>query len=171
MGLLRHVNYCGCGYTKRQLRSKHFSFFLDTKLPAFANAPLLTPSAVPLTPPTGDTLPRAGSGSVSQSHGVSGSFPALVFSHGLGGSFFTYSAICCDIASHGYVVAAVEHKDGSACLARRRVPPTSGRGRKEEPRYEDYVDEWIPYETVPSGEDEFLLRNKQVREWMSNCRT
>lgn len=145
--------------------------FLDTKLPAFANAPLLIPSAAPPTPPTGDTLPGAGSGSVSQSHGVSESFPALVFSHGLGGSFFTYSAICCDIASHGYVVAAVEHKDGSACLARRRVPPTSGRGRKEEPRYEDYVDEWIPYATVPSGEDEFQLRNEQVREWISNCRT
>ncbi|XP_041346887.1 platelet-activating factor acetylhydrolase-like [Gigantopelta aegis] len=44
-------------------------------------------------------------------------FPVVVFSHGLSGHFFAYSGICSDLASHGYVVAAVEHKDGSALLA------------------------------------------------------
>lgn len=37
-------------------------------------------------------------------------FPVIVFSHGLGGMRTTYSGICCDLASHGYVVAAVEHR-------------------------------------------------------------
>ncbi len=37
-------------------------------------------------------------------------FPAVVFSHGLGAMRTTYSTVCCDIASHGYVVAAVEHR-------------------------------------------------------------
>ena len=37
-------------------------------------------------------------------------FPVLVYSHGLGAMSMTYSAICCDLASHGYVVASVEHR-------------------------------------------------------------
>lgn len=44
-------------------------------------------------------------------------FPIMVFSHGLGGMRTTYSYICADIASHGWVVAAVEHRDGSASMA------------------------------------------------------
>lgn len=37
-------------------------------------------------------------------------FPVIVFSHGLAGMRTTYSGICCDLASHGYVVAAIEHR-------------------------------------------------------------
>ena len=37
-------------------------------------------------------------------------FPVVVFSHGLGAMRTTYSGICCDLASHGYVVASVEHR-------------------------------------------------------------
>lgn len=45
-------------------------------------------------------------------------FPVIVFSHGLGGMRTTYSGICCDLASHGYVVAAVEHRYIPSILCR-----------------------------------------------------
>lgn len=38
------------------------------------------------------------------------SFPVIVVSHGLCGMRTVYSAIVCDLASHGYVVACVEHR-------------------------------------------------------------
>ena len=36
--------------------------------------------------------------------------PVIVFSHGLAAMRTTYTGICCDLASHGYVVASVEHR-------------------------------------------------------------
>ena len=93
-------------------------------------------------------------------------FPVVIFSHGLSGHFFAYSGVCSDLASHGYVVAAVEHRDGSALLALKRVPgPGVHVGQ-----YDQYVNEWIPStEAMLINDNEmgyagFPLRNKQVKQ-------
>ena len=41
----------------------------------------------------------------------------VVFSHGLGGLRNTYSHICGSLASHGAVIVALEHRDGSAPIS------------------------------------------------------
>lgn len=73
---------------------RYSSYFIrSTTLPAYNNAPLAVPQA------------------------KSARWPVLVFSHGLGGSRNTYSQICGSMASHGVIVAAPEHRDGSGPIS------------------------------------------------------
>ncbi len=44
--------------------------------------------------------------------------PLILFSHGLGGVRSTYSSLCAEFASHGYVVVAVEHQDSTASVTK-----------------------------------------------------
>lgn len=49
-------------------------------------------------------------------------FPVVVFSHGLGGSRTMYSTVCGNLASYGFVVVAMEHRDGSGARSYVNVP-------------------------------------------------
>jgi platelet-activating factor acetylhydrolase len=49
-------------------------------------------------------------------------WPTMIFSHGLGGSRNTYSHICGSIASHGMVVVAPDHRDGSSPISFVHTP-------------------------------------------------
>ncbi|KAF2758556.1 hypothetical protein EJ05DRAFT_500075 [Pseudovirgaria hyperparasitica] len=48
-------------------------------------------------------------------------WPVMIFSHGLGGSRNAYSHLCGSLASHGMVVIATDHRDGSAPTAHIRA--------------------------------------------------
>lgn len=66
-------------------------------------------------------IPACQAGAIAE-----GVFPVVLFSHGLGGSVGGYCNLCCEMASHGFIVIAPEHTDGSAFVAfigeeRRRV--------------------------------------------------
>ena len=83
-----------------------FIYFMHTaaKSPALYGAPIISKAALLGTsrttaaPPT--SLPL---------------LPVIVFSHGLAAMRTTYTGICCDLASHGYVVASVEHRYNLIC--------------------------------------------------------
>lgn len=112
-------------------------------------------------------------------------FPVLVLSHGIGGNRTTYSTFCCEMASHGYIVAAVEHRDGSASMTymlkdnmRRTVVEVmkdheNGK-HKRRPihRSHSFKEEWKVFEhTDPFGIqwDDYDYRNKQVFHRAKEC--
>jgi len=95
-----------------------------------------------------------------------GPFPVIIFSHGLGGNRTTYSTLCSDIASQGFIVAAIEHRDGSAsmtfCLRQTLTEPVELSNLKEfVHRHGGFQQQWLKYERQ-EVEDDFHVRNKQV---------
>lgn len=80
----------------------------------------------------------------------------MVFSHGLGGSRNAYSQIVGSIASHGVVVVAMDHRDGSSPIQHIR---TEGTEQKTSVEYKSYPHE--PSEEVFKGRDDML----KIRLW------
>jgi len=47
----------------------------------------------------------------------------VIFSHGLGGMRTTYSILSSELASKGFIVFSIEHRDGSACVSHHPTTP------------------------------------------------
>jgi platelet-activating factor acetylhydrolase len=61
-------------------------------------------------------------------------WPVMMFSHGLGGSRNAYSHICGSLASHGVVVVAADHRDGSSPLSIHQTPDAKEKTKRVEYR-------------------------------------
>jgi len=109
-------------------------------------------------------------------------FPLMVFSHGLGGSRTAYSSLCGEFASYGFIVCAIEHRDGSGARTFVNHPPKgldnhekggmngkASRSTKQGHRNYNIVDFVFPkdnrYDTRPGNPDgvDEMLRNQQLR--------
>uniref|UniRef100_A0A1A8FSZ2 Platelet-activating factor acetylhydrolase n=1 Tax=Nothobranchius korthausae TaxID=1143690 RepID=A0A1A8FSZ2_9TELE len=101
--------------------------------------------------------------------------PVVIFSHGLGAFRTLYSAICAELASRGFIVASVEHRDQSASATYYfSEKPESERPKDNFPKTsasapEDLLMEWMYYRALQHGEREFPLRNQQVKQRADEC--
>ncbi|KAJ4316230.1 hypothetical protein N0V94_005578, partial [Neodidymelliopsis sp. IMI 364377] len=84
-------------------------------------------------------------------------WPVMMFSHGLGGSRNAYSHICGSLASHGIVVIAPDHRDGSSPINFIHTPDEKEKTKRVEYQRIDHK----PSTDVYNARDEQL----RIRLW------
>ncbi|KAJ4988117.1 platelet-activating factor acetylhydrolase [Stagonosporopsis vannaccii] len=84
-------------------------------------------------------------------------WPVMLFSHGLGGSRNAYSHICGSLASHGIVVVAPDHRDGSSPISFIHTPNAKEKTKRIEYKRIDHK----PSTDVYNARDDQL----RIRLW------
>nr|XP_061843370.1 platelet-activating factor acetylhydrolase-like [Nerophis lumbriciformis]XP_061843371.1 platelet-activating factor acetylhydrolase-like [Nerophis lumbriciformis] len=95
--------------------------------------------------------------------------PVIIFSHGLGAFRTLYSAICTELASRGFIVASVEHRDESASATCYFGEKGESQHAPNESILGDLLMEWIYVRMLQPGEQEFPIRNQQVTQRADEC--
>uniref|UniRef100_A0A8D0HSH9 Platelet-activating factor acetylhydrolase n=1 Tax=Sphenodon punctatus TaxID=8508 RepID=A0A8D0HSH9_SPHPU len=94
-------------------------------------------------------------------------YPLIIFSHGLGAFRTLYSAVCIEMASQGFVVAAVEHRDNSSSATYYYTEKPVSEAQEE--ALEELQEEWLFYKKLKRGEPEFPVRQLQVQQRADEC--
>lgn len=121
-------------------------------------------------------------------------FPVIVYSHGLATCRTSYTTICMELASHGNIVCAVEHRDGSASHTYYMTSALNGptvendyiefetSSQENEYNYPEGWDreesilhmteierKWVYYQKLSLKEKAYPERNKQLHIRRTEC--
>lgn len=89
--------------------------------------------------------------------------PVILFSHGFGASRFICSTLCYELASQGFLVASVEHRDTSACATYYYKNENDCANDKRTWVYHEYMD------LSNMGPEHYNIRNRQIHLRKSEC--
>ena len=136
-----------------------------TKLPSFRNAKLATHWAPTYNSKEAGWQVKNERGAPPEGYPEEPSFPLIMFSHGLGGTRTAYSSVCGEFASYGFVVCAVEHRDGSGPRTFVNHPP-EGLGSREEREASGNVDHTKEERKYPWDVQDFIFPKQNPQDTM-----
>jgi platelet-activating factor acetylhydrolase len=136
-----------------------------TKIPAWKNSPLADHWPPEENSYEGGYEVKTRLGRVPTGETESPVFPLLIFSHGLGGTRTTYSSLCGEFASYGFIVVSVEHRDGSGPRSYINHPKDSPKGSEGYSKIDYVFPENNPMDTAPGNKQgvDSALRTAQIQ--------